>query len=71
MFTNMERTKQFVKYFQNSEKIKLCQEWRKMVEIMSFKEASTKFYDTLIDHWHTKVIERKASFLSDFRSKIE
>jgi len=55
MFTNLERTMQFVKYFQNSEKIKLTQEWRKIIEIMSFKEAAVKFYDSLIDHWHIKV----------------
>lgn len=55
MFSKLERTKQFIKYFENSEKIKLTQEWRNHVELLSFKDALTKFYDDIMDHLHAKV----------------
>jgi len=55
MFSNMERTSQYIKYFENSEKIKLSQEWRNHVELLSFKDAVVKFFDDLIDHLHLKV----------------
>lgn len=55
MFSKMERTTQFIKYFENTEKVKLSQEWRNYVELMSFKDAVTKFYDDLIDHLNAKV----------------
>lgn len=56
MFSKLERTTQYIKYFENSEKIKLTQEWRNYVELLSFKEAITKFYDDLMDHLRSKVI---------------
>lgn len=55
MFVNLERQEQFIKYFQNSEKIKLAQEWRTNVELLSFKEAVLKLYDGLMDHLQNKV----------------
>lgn len=56
MFSKLERTAQYIKYFENSEKIKLTQEWRNYVELLSFKEAITKFYDDLMDHLRSKVL---------------
>ena len=66
MFVNLERIPQFVRYFQNCEKLKLSQEWRKFVESCSFKDAAVKFYDTIVDHWRSKVCNTfmKVAFLT-------
>ncbi len=65
MFVNLERQEQFIKYFQNSEKIKLAQEWRANVELLSFKEAVLKLYDGLMDHLQHKVGTRTILMTSD------
>jgi len=57
MFSNLERTSQFIKYFENSEKIKLSQEWRNVCELMSFKESVVKYFDDILNHLHNKVKE--------------
>ncbi|ODN03786.1 Conserved oligomeric Golgi complex subunit 7 [Orchesella cincta] len=65
MFVNLERTEQFVKYFQNSEKIKLAQEWRNSVELLPFKEAILKLYDGLMDHLQLKLNWCRTIFSED------